>query len=327
MRIRTIVTTVALLAVASIATADTPPTYAAYRDAMPPTLDGVLSGDPGWANIPAATGYHTLGDGYTTAKQTTAYATWDHANLYIGVVAEEPDIARVSNTLTDGSDCWLEDSVEIFIEPTGRQAMQYIITGGGARASGAGSPGLAGWAARATKSDAGYTLEIRISFATLGRVPKAGDAWRIDFCRNIWTTDSGGDKYTCWAPLVTRFLEPENYAILRFEGGALTEAGCRQAEHALNGAYRAEMMAQLAGLAKAAEEYVPLLTQAAAKPSTRAQAEPLKAAWDRAVALRRDAEGASLTQVRASLRDAESLRQRSYQLKYEMLIEALFENK
>ena len=304
--------------------AETPLSYTCNRNPVAPTLDGIVVGDPGWANIPGATGYHTLGDGYTTAKQTTAYATWDDSALYIGVVAEEPDIAQVKNVLSDGSDCWLEDGAEVFVQPPDRQPLQFIVTSGGARASGAGNPGLEGWSAKASRHRDSYSLEIRIGFGVLGVTPKTGDVWHISFCRNTVTDDSGGDRYTCWAPLVSRFLEPESFPSLRFDAKALTATECQAAETTLNADYRATLTAQLAGLAQAADTYLPVLARASESPAFRSQAEPLVAGWKQAVALQRGAATAPLPQVRQALQSAEKLRQQSFELKYTMLLEELF---
>ena len=322
---RLIASTIALMALlCPLWGAETPLSYTCNRNPVAPTLDGTVLGDPGWASIPGATGYHTLGDGYTTAKQTTAYVTWDDAALYIGIVAEEPDIAQVKNTLTDGSEVWTEDGAEVFVQPADRQPYQFGITSAAMRGSGAGNPGLEGWSAKASRQAAGYSLEIRIGFSVLGATPKAGDVWHISFGRNIVTTDSGGDRYTCWAPLVSRFLEPENFPTLRFEAKALTPAECQAAESALNGAYRTSLTAQLAALAKAADTYLPVLARASEQPAFKAQAVPLVAGWKQAVALQRDAGTAPLPQVRQALQSAERLRQQSYELKYTMLMEELF---
>jgi hypothetical protein len=305
--------------------ADAPMTYIAYRNPVAPVMDGVIAGDPGWANIPGATGYHQLGDGYTNAKQTAAYVTWDAEALYVGIVAEEPDIAKVHGTMPEGGDCWLDDGVEIFIQAPGREPCQFIVTNSGARASGAGNPGLSGWTAKTSRTADSYSVEIRIGFVLFGATPKPGDEWHANYCRNIFTMDSGGDRFTSWAPLQARFLEPEGFPVLRFEAKALDETGCRQAEAALNGGYRDSLMQGLAGLAKEADDYLPVLTKAAQSPANRALAGELKTRWVQALELQKAAAQAPLPQVRKVLRTAEELRKQSYELKYRMLIEELFE--
>jgi len=42
----------------------------------------------------------------------------------------------------------------------------------------------------------------------------SAEPWRIGICRNTYATKSGGDKYTSWPALDSRFLEPHNFAPL-----------------------------------------------------------------------------------------------------------------
>lgn len=317
---------IALCAVATVAWgADAPLVYRCFRAAASPSLDGVIAGDLGWENIPGATGYHRLGGGYALAKQTTAYLTWDDEHLYIGIVAEEPDIAGINATMTDGDDCWLEDSVEIFIQPEGRGPYQLIVTCAGARSMGEGNLGLEGWDAEASRAQDTYSIEVRISFALLGVVPTAASVWHANYCRNIFTYESGGIKFTTWAPLVSRFLEPEHFPELRFLDKAISEVSARQFEDALNADYRATLMTQVAELATAAAEYIPFLTEAARDSKHRRQALSLRREWRSIARLHRDAAQTPVLEVREVLKNASRLKEMSYQFKYGKLIEELFE--
>ena len=315
-----------LISLAALAAAEPEMRYDCYRSAVAPTLDGAVTGDPGWAGIPGATGFHRLGAGYTEPKQTTAYATWDGGNLYVGIVAEEPDISRLEAVAPDGGLCWMEDGVELWLQAPGRGPMQFGITSAGARCTGEGGLGLQGWEAKAVPAGEGsYSLQVRFSFAYLGATPTAGDIWHGNFCRNIFTTDSGGDKYTTWAPLANRFLEPENFPQFVFEGRTLTAEAAREAENALNAAYRESLLAGLKALDTEAREYAPVLDEAGRDPRYEAAVRPLKAAWDAAIALQREAKTASPTQARSILGRADQLRTDSYNLKYKVLLDKLFE--
>ena len=314
-----------LLALAALSAAEPALHYDCFRGAVAPTMDGVVTGDPGWANIPGATGFHRLGADYTVAKQTTAYATWDDANLYVGVVAEEPDISHLRPQASDGGLCWVEDGVELWIQPRGRGPLQFGVTSAGARCTGEGGLGLQGWEAKASHTADTYSVEVRFSFAFLGVTAMDGDVWHANFCRNIFTTDSGGDKYTNWAPLAGRFLEPENFPQLRFVAQALTPQAAREAEVALNSAYREALLAGLRALDTEAHEYGPIMDQAARDPRYRAAATPLRAAWEAAVSLQQEAATASLSEARRILSRADQLRIDSYDLKYKVLLDQLFD--
>ncbi len=314
-----------LIALAASARAEPALRYDCYRSAVAPTLDGVVTGDPGWAGIPAASGFHRLGAGYTVAKQTVAYATWDDASLYMAIVAEEPDVARLKPQASDGGFCWTDDGVELWIQPPGRGPLQFGVTAEGARCTGEGDLGLGGWEAKASHTDTAYSLEVRFSFALLGATPADGDVWHGNFCRNVFATDSGGDKYTTWAPLAARFLEPERFPPLQFHAGTLTPQAAREVEAGLNASYRDSLLAGLKALEAEAPEYAPILDQAARDPRYSAAAAPLKAAWDAVLALQRDATTASLADVRSILSRAEQLSADSYALKYRVLLDQLFE--
>ena len=315
----------ALAALTALAAAEPTLRYDCYRSTVAPTLDGVVVGDPSWADIPGATGFHRLGADYTVAKQTMAYATWDDTNLYVGIVAEEPDVARLQPQAAEGGFCWTEDGVELWLQPPGRGPLQFGVTAAGTRCTGEGALGLEGWEAKASHTDEAYSLEVRFSFAFLGATPADGEAWHGNFCRNIFTTDSGGDKYTTWAPLAARFLEPEKFPPLVFRARSLTPQAAREAEAGLNAAYRESLLGGLKTLETEAREYAPILDQAMLDPRYRATAAPLRAAWETVLALQRDAATASLSDARDVLGRAERLRTDSYELKYKVLLDALFE--
>jgi len=317
--------TAVLIALTGLAAAEPTLRYDCYRSAVAPTVDGVVTGDPAWAGIPGASGFRRLGADYTVPKQTTAYATWDDGSLYVAIVAEEPDVARLKPQVPDGGFCWTEDGVELWIQPAGRGPLQFGITAAGARCTGEGGLGLEGWEAKASHTDEAYSLEVRFSFAFLGATPADGEVWHGNFCRNIFTTDSGGDKYTTWAPLATRFLEPEDFPPFHFQARTLTPQAARETEAALNAGYRESLVAGLKALETEAPEYAPILDQAVRDPRYRAAAAPLKAAWEAALALERQTATASLTDVRSILGRAEQLRTDTYNLKYRVLLDQLFD--
>lgn len=301
-------------------------TYPCHRNPTPPTLDGHVAGDPGWANIPGVTGFHRLGGGYTVAKQTVAHVTWDDDRLYVAMIAEEPDIAHVEPTMRDGGDCWLDDGVEVFVQPAGRGPFQFVATTGGARTSGEGAAPLDAWEVATSQTDDTYTIELAISFEAFGVRPQAGDVWSINFCRNTFVYDSGGDKFTTWAPLEGRFLEPERFAPLRFEPGPLSEEQARRAEERLNADYRATLLRDLAALAGKADDHLPFLMERARDERHRPRAAPLRAEWRRVLRIQREADTAPLADIRAVLSRAERLQEASHQFRYETLIEELFED-
>jgi hypothetical protein len=156
-------------------------------------------------------------------------------------------------------------------------------------------------------------------------VPKAATTWRGTVCRNIQTqTPSGGDKFTCWSPLQSRFLEPENYAAIEFHDRVLSPEQAAAETEALNRPYRETLTGQLATLAGRAGEYREALKGAVADPRLGAKAQELLAAWQRIEQMNQQADRAPLPEVRRALLAANALLTASHQTKYTALLEKLF---
>jgi len=298
-----------------------PPTYPCFRPTVAPAIDGALAGDPGWDCIPVVTGFSKLGDGYTDAKQTSVQACWDEDALYVGVVCEEPDAALMKPSVRDGGDTWLDDGVEIFLQRApDATVMQFVVTAAAAKGGYEGAPDFLKYQAAAHTGADFYSLEVRIPFELLGSAPKTGDAWRGNFCRNIWATKSGGDKFTCWAPLQAKFNEPQRFATLEFLGPAPEADAAQTLTERLNRPYRADLARRLRAVAATAAEYTPTLTEAAGDRRFGEQARGLLARWEQLTAVLKDAEQTPVAELRSLLRGVEALTQESYDVKYAYLI-------
>ena len=293
-----------------------------FRAAVPVTVDGDVAGDHAWAGAPASTGFSVLGDGFATAKQTTARILWDDAALYVGVVCEEPDAALLKPAVRDYGDTWVEDSLEIFVQPVG-QVYQLGVTAGGAKGAGEGGPDLARVTAAARIGKDSYSIEVRIPFEVLKSTPKAGGKWHAEVCRNIFTTASGGDKFTSWTPLQSRFLEPDNFATLAFSGETRDAAGAATITEQLNAPYRAKLTAQVKAAAVQGQGYLDTLKQAAADAKYGESARALLADWQTIEKLGRQADTAGILDIRTALMKLQALNEQSYQVKYKYLIEKL----
>lgn len=310
------------------AAAETGTWYPCCRPAREPVVDGDVAGDPAWQTVPAVTGFRVLGGGYAHAKQTTAWMSWTAEALFVAVVCEEPHAAMLKPAAGDGGWTWAEDSIEVFLVPTGTgQAYQFGVTAGGAKGSGEGTPDISRCTAAARILPDAYSLELRVPYEVVrSPVPKDGTRWRGTVCRNIQTaTPSGGDKFTCWSPLQTRFLEPENYAVIEFSDRTLTADEAAAETASLNRPYRETLAAQLTALAARAADYSDALRSASEHPRFGAAARDLLQRWQSIEAVNRQADSAPLPDVRRALRDAGSLLAASHQTKYEVLLERLFE--
>lgn len=298
-----------------------PPTYPVHRLACPVTIDGVVQGDAAWEGVPSMTGFFVLGNGYTNSKQTVARLAWDEEALYVGVVCEEPDAAKLKPSSRDGGDTWAEDSLEIFIHPLpAPQVYQFGVTAGGARGGFEGNPDPLKFQAAAKIEDKHYTIEARFPYTMFPGKPEAGKAWAGNICRNIFTAQSGGDKFTSWAPLESRFLEPQNFAVLNFQAGTLTPAEAMKVTEQLNAAYRGTLVSQVREAGKLGADYVATLKEAAGDAKFGAQAQALLKEWQRIEQINREAERANILDMRAALMKLQELNRDSYDVKYKYLI-------
>ena len=303
-----------------------PPTYPCHRPAVAPVIDGEVAGDPAWQTIPSVTGFSVLGNGYTYAKQTAVQICWTEAGLGLAVTCEEPDAKLLKPQSFDGGDTWAEDSIEVFIQP-GRSAdtYQFAITAGGAKGGFEGHPDITKMKAAAKIGVDSYCIETLIPWSVVRATPKAGDKWFGDICRNIFTTKSGGDKFTCWAPLQSRFFEPENFATLVFADSVLTDAKAVQLTEQLNQDYRGTLMGQVAEAVKAFGSYREGLAAAAQDAKYCERAQALLANWQRFETINREADKAGILEMREALMKLEALNRQSYEVKYNFLIYKLLQ--
>ncbi len=314
----------AIIALAAAPVGADAPTYPCFRADQAPTIDGA-GDDACWAHSPLATGFSILGDGFTDDKQTAFRMCYDDSATYILVTAEEPDVGHLKTGVRDGGPGWLNDGVEIFLQPGGRgQVYQFVVTAAAAVTSGAGTADFRQVDAASATGDASYTLEVAIPHDLVKAQPEAGDAWRGNVCRNVWTTNSGGDKFTCWAPLERQFLEPENYATLDMRGDAPPEDDVRSLTQELNERYREYLLAEVEQLLERAPEYRPYLEKARESEELGSAARRLLYRWYRLERMQLESDRFSIQQLRDVVESAEELLSASYDIKYAWLIDGLF---
>jgi len=302
-------------------------TYPCHRLSAPPIVDGEVRNDPAWMSLPVVTGFSVLGSSFTLAKQTEVQACWDADALYLGFVCEEPDVDMMKFSIADGGDAWLDDGVEIFLQPggAGHQVYQLIVTARGKRSGFEGAPDFTKLQAAALKGDGCYSLETRIPHSLMETSPAVGMRWRGNFCRNIFTMKSGGDRFTSWAPLKTRFLEPDNFGELAFMGAPPARESLQKLNDRLNGPYRRSLIAKVVSAARKAPEYEAALKEAAQDAEYGKAAMDLADRWQRVERAAGEAGKTEITELRTAAVDAGSLENASCRFKYTYLIYRLLE--
>ncbi len=315
----------ALLLALAITGADAAsPGYPCFRADAPPVIDGEAD-DACWQSAPLATGFSVLAGGFTDDKQTAFRLCWDDAAVYFLVACEEPDVGHLKTGVRDGGAAWLDDGVEIFLQPSGSgQVYQFIVTAAAAKATGAGTADFRRLDAAVSTGGASYTLEIAIPHDLVRTEPETGDTWRGNVCRNIWTTASGGNKFTSWAPLQRQFLEPESFAVFQLRGAAPPDETIAVITRDLNDRYRQYLVADLEGLADEAPRYLPVLERARESDELGSEARELCYRWYRLQRMQQGAQRYSIQNLRDMVRSAEDLLSASYEVKYAYLIDRLF---
>ena len=197
----------------------TTPSIQAVALESAPTVDGLVSGDATWSDVPPTSGFWQVqpNDGLPATQRTDVYVGYtDHA-LYIGVMAHDdnPSGIIVSDSRRDSSledtDAFLVvidgllDRQNGYVFGTNAASIEYDgqVTKEGAGdnfGSGGGAFNLnwdGSWTVQAQVTDEGWSAEFEIPFATLRYGQADVQNWGINFQRNI----RRNNEIAYWAPL------------------------------------------------------------------------------------------------------------------------------
>ena len=201
------------------------PQTVAVLSGSPPRLDGIVLGDPAWADAVPATGFRqTKPDaGEPASERTAVWVVFTDSTLYIGVVCydRDPGSITVSDSRRDSS---LDDSdsIQIILDtfrdkqsgfvfgtsPAGQEYDGQVVNAGEGRlgrstttSSGSGA-GFNGnwdgvWEVRTTVSDIGWSAKFAIPFRTLRYPGRDLQTWGFNVQRNIRRRN----EVAYWAPL------------------------------------------------------------------------------------------------------------------------------
>ncbi|OGV38846.1 MAG: hypothetical protein A2020_13010 [Lentisphaerae bacterium GWF2_45_14] len=200
------------------ATLATQPHYigGAVKTAEAPVIDG-KGGDECWKN---AQTFYIDKEGSEIKEKSSAKLLWDDKNLYILFQADAADMEKRANgeTAHDGR-VWMDDCFEIFIDPglSGKDYVHFAGNSVGGLYDAAHKDGLrensweSGWSAIVNKDSNSWSAELVIPFSTLGLVPKAGDIWGFNACRE----NPASSEVSAWRPLES-FHNPEMFGKILF---------------------------------------------------------------------------------------------------------------
>lgn len=189
----------------------------------------LASGSPGPENSPTLGPFVVPGLGPLAEPATTAWVAWSGDALVVVVRCDDPEPDQiVARPLAHDSDeMWKQDSIEVFVAPSDptRQYFHFVVTARGDLLDQM-VPGVvdrrdpsweSGASARAEIDGAGWTATLNVPGTALGGAPRAGDAWRLNICREY----RGGESLMTWAQLsVAGFHEPGAFGEVRFASDA-----------------------------------------------------------------------------------------------------------
>ncbi|MGH8279064.1 MAG: DUF5916 domain-containing protein, partial [Gammaproteobacteria bacterium] len=172
-----------------------PPTIAAGRANGPITIDGDLNG-PAWqhAGVIELT-QQSPHPGQPTPFHTKVLLLRDEHMLYIGVIADDPDPAKIAtHTLVRDGNQGNDDSVTIVLDTFGTQRYAYVfqVNAAGAMADGLIAPSSPGvdynwdgiWTAAVKRNAKAWTAEIAIDTRSL-QFGHGVTAWGLNVSRYV----------------------------------------------------------------------------------------------------------------------------------------------
>lgn len=182
-------------------------------------LDGKLD-EPQWANATFVSNFSWEGKLVPNQSIVRVFAT--KSRLYIGATLYEPQMDKIkAEYRKDSFHVWSDDCMEVFVAPAEEPSAytQVAINSNGAKLvqshrKAGRMPSNFKVAAKREKNY--WTIETAIPFSVAGiaRV-KAGDAIRINFCRNATVRK----QYSTWSAMFGGFHKPNRFGKMRFVDG------------------------------------------------------------------------------------------------------------
>lgn len=214
----------------------------ATRTETPPTLDGEMTPADGWDAAPALkhfTLWHNTDlepdavQGVEPAAPTEARLLYDDDALYIAARLDGPGRGQLDTDATqrDGG-VRSNDCLEVFLSPRNAPALQMetnysrryfnlTVNPIGTQRDAVGYQGVTWWdgqwTAKTSIRDDGWTVEIRVPFATLGITPGKFEAWGLNLCRRY--SSPAGRRHAAWSPMDHWYNFPWHHGRLIFGDG------------------------------------------------------------------------------------------------------------
>jgi hypothetical protein len=174
-----------------------------------PGIDGVLN-DACYSVIPKLNLVNLKGD--NVKEPTEGYIFRDRDNLYIAMKCYQSRMEEIKTSIKDNDgSVWVDDSVEIFIDPELSRETYYrlAVNAAGVKFDGKMLDNVwnGSWEVKTYKGVDFWSLEMKIPFNTFEITPMVGSTWGINLCRN----NQSICEYSCWSPVYTGFHNPKRF--------------------------------------------------------------------------------------------------------------------
>ena len=234
-------------------------TLVAYHVDEAPVLDGKIN-DQVWRIAARTQAFVAAGDGKPVDFSTNAKALYTDDALYLAFDAKDKDIRTVFTKRDDK--LWEQDCIEVYLNPDGDSGSYWELQISPGDSADPNNPPifdayfekhrqpaweiaknrtLEGLEARIVRKgslnskgkdrDTGYTLEMKIPFATIDKTPgaieliklpnkppKQGDTWRMNFFRvdHNLKGEKKSTRHAAWSPAGGDFHNLEAFGTLEF---------------------------------------------------------------------------------------------------------------
>lgn len=199
--------------------------YEVLPCAAPPVLDGKLD-DACWQSLPVMDQFYKYWSPVPLPPplKTAARLCYDDRALYMGVTMYEDnlDAIRANVTGRDEPQTWLDDCVEIMIDPhnTGADYNKFTTNFSAARHDQRSANlvlddgwSVEGWQVATSRGQDAWFIEFAVPWSDLEVHPKAGDIWAFDLVRYGWST--GAFRGVSWS-LGGAGAAPQKFGYLGF---------------------------------------------------------------------------------------------------------------
>lgn len=170
------------------------PALEVRRAPAPIAIDGDLT-DAGWAGAARAVNFTETSprEQARPEAETEAWVTYDDRQLYVAIVARDPDPDAIRSSLADRDAMYQDDYAGILLDTYGDGSWGYRlfanprgIQGDQRFAQGRGEDSRFDlvYHSQGRRTAEGYVIEMAIPFASLRFPDRKAQAWRVNFWRN-----------------------------------------------------------------------------------------------------------------------------------------------